>query len=343
MPGVPRSTTNAEMPRWPLVRSVTAMTTITPPIVPCVMKLFEPLSTQPSPWRAADVRIAGSIAAGARLGQAPRAEHLALHQPRQEPPLLRRRSRTSRCATSTGRCARRPTARRRADARQLLDADAVVDRRHRRAAVLFRELDAGQPERRELRPAASSGKCLRFVPLHHVRTDFRFSELPTVRRSSSCSSVGRKSIVRECITGSAARGACCVAPRRLLCWEMHTRPAGSFLSQCSSACWPSLDGVGRHHRVSRRQPHAHESDRPAALPSARACRDRRLRVRIRAHQRGLDEGAPSLRTFMFNGLLQTPVPIAGMQFYGTAGGGGYPRDAQRQLRNERRRRTSAAA
>lgn len=37
----------------------------------------------------------------------------------------------------------------------------------------------------------------------------------------------------------------------------------------------------------------------------------------------LPELAPSLRTFMFNGLLQTPIPIAGMQFYGTAGGGVY--------------------
>jgi opacity protein-like surface antigen len=37
----------------------------------------------------------------------------------------------------------------------------------------------------------------------------------------------------------------------------------------------------------------------------------------------LDELAPGLRTFMFNGLLQTPIPIAGMQFYATAGGGGY--------------------
>ena len=37
----------------------------------------------------------------------------------------------------------------------------------------------------------------------------------------------------------------------------------------------------------------------------------------------VSEGSPSLRTFMFNGLLQTPVPIAGMQFYGTAGGGIY--------------------
>jgi hypothetical protein len=34
-------------------------------------------------------------------------------------------------------------------------------------------------------------------------------------------------------------------------------------------------------------------------------------------------GGPRLRTFMFNGLVQTPVPIAGMQFYATAGGGGY--------------------
>jgi opacity protein-like surface antigen len=35
----------------------------------------------------------------------------------------------------------------------------------------------------------------------------------------------------------------------------------------------------------------------------------------------LDERAPSLRTYMVNGLLQTPFPVAGMQFYATAGGG----------------------
>src|SRR6185436_8066841 len=33
--------------------------------------------------------------------------------------------------------------------------------------------------------------------------------------------------------------------------------------------------------------------------------------------------APGLRTFMFNGLLQKPVPIGGLQFYGTAGGGAF--------------------
>jgi Outer membrane protein beta-barrel domain len=37
----------------------------------------------------------------------------------------------------------------------------------------------------------------------------------------------------------------------------------------------------------------------------------------------LDEGSPRLRTFMGNGLVQTPVAIAGMQFYATAGGGVY--------------------
>jgi hypothetical protein len=35
----------------------------------------------------------------------------------------------------------------------------------------------------------------------------------------------------------------------------------------------------------------------------------------------LVKAAPQLRTFMFNGLAQTPFPIAGLQFYGTAGGG----------------------
>jgi hypothetical protein len=35
------------------------------------------------------------------------------------------------------------------------------------------------------------------------------------------------------------------------------------------------------------------------------------------------EAAPGLRTYMGNGLVQTPFPIAGLQFYATAGGGVY--------------------
>src|SRR4029450_6766268 len=38
---------------------------------------------------------------------------------------------------------------------------------------------------------------------------------------------------------------------------------------------------------------------------------------------GSENVSPALKTVMFNGLLQTPVPIARMQFYGTAGGGIY--------------------
>jgi len=35
------------------------------------------------------------------------------------------------------------------------------------------------------------------------------------------------------------------------------------------------------------------------------------------------ELAPALRTYMGNGLIQTPFPVAGLQFYATAGGGVY--------------------
>jgi opacity protein-like surface antigen len=37
----------------------------------------------------------------------------------------------------------------------------------------------------------------------------------------------------------------------------------------------------------------------------------------------VEELAPGLKTFMVNGLLQTPMAIGGLQFYGTAGVGGY--------------------
>ena len=37
----------------------------------------------------------------------------------------------------------------------------------------------------------------------------------------------------------------------------------------------------------------------------------------------VDPNGPRLRTYMGNGLVQTPFPVAGMQFYATAGGGVY--------------------
>jgi opacity protein-like surface antigen len=45
--------------------------------------------------------------------------------------------------------------------------------------------------------------------------------------------------------------------------------------------------------------------------------------RLRTDDPDVIEDAPEIKTYMFNGLLQTPVPIARMQFYGTLGGGVY--------------------
>ena len=48
-----------------------------------------------------------------------------------------------------------------------------------------------------------------------------------------------------------------------------------------------------------------------------------IQERTRSDDPDLIEDAPGIKTYMFNGLLQTPVPIARMQFYGTLGGGVY--------------------
>ena len=56
-PGVPRSTTTAEMPFFPFARSVTVITTAISAIPPLVMKFFEPFSTRQSPSRTAVVRM----------------------------------------------------------------------------------------------------------------------------------------------------------------------------------------------------------------------------------------------------------------------------------------------
>jgi len=46
----------------PLVRSVTAIATMTPPTLPWVVKVFDPLSTHPSPSRVATVRVPAASA-----------------------------------------------------------------------------------------------------------------------------------------------------------------------------------------------------------------------------------------------------------------------------------------
>ena len=60
-------------------------------------------------------------------------------------------------------------------ARELLDADAVVDRGHRRAAVPLGNLNPEQAERRQLRHQLGR-EMLILIPLAHVGPDFGFSE-----------------------------------------------------------------------------------------------------------------------------------------------------------------------
>ena len=156
MPGVPCSTMNAEIPRCALARSVTAMTTMTPPIRPWVMKVFAPFSAQPSAVARGRGPHPRGVAAGAGLGQAPGAEHAAADQPRQVGPLLLVAAEHPDVRRAQAVVRGHRQGHRRTHPRQLLDADAVVDRRHAGAAVLFRKLDAHQPERRPASAPAPS-------------------------------------------------------------------------------------------------------------------------------------------------------------------------------------------
>ena len=194
MPGVPRGTMNAEMPRLPFVRSVTAIATITPATLPCVMKVLAPLSTQWSPSRTAMVRVpAASLpAVGSVSPQAP--EHLALRQRRQEPlPLgLGAEHEDLRGAEPVVRGDEQRH--RRVDPGDLLDADAVLHRGHGRAAVLLGELDAQQPEVGEPRDDLVRESCCASSHSMTCGPSSVSANSRTVRRSTCCSSVGRKSM-----------------------------------------------------------------------------------------------------------------------------------------------------
>ena len=166
----------AETPLRPAARSVTAITTMTSQMRPCVMKVLDPLSAQPPAARVAVVRmLAASL---------PEVDSVSPQAPSFSPrasgarncALLRVRPEQEdvRGAEAVVRRDRQRDGR--VDARELLDADAVVDRRHARAAVLLGVLNAQQAERRQLRHQVG-GKVLRLVPLADVRADLGFGEL----------------------------------------------------------------------------------------------------------------------------------------------------------------------
>ena len=118
----------------------------------------------------------GRVASRGSLRQSPRCELLALRQRHQITLLLflgPERGDVRRAKTVV--CRHRQTDRR-IDAGELLDADAVVHRRHRRPAIRFRELDPHQPQRGEFRRELRR-IVLRFVPFAHVRTNLGLREL----------------------------------------------------------------------------------------------------------------------------------------------------------------------
>ena len=73
----PRSTIRKEMPWWPPSCVVLTAVTMKCARTPLVMYVFSPLSTQPPSTRSARVLSAGDVRAGARLGDAERADLLA--------------------------------------------------------------------------------------------------------------------------------------------------------------------------------------------------------------------------------------------------------------------------
>ena len=116
------------------------------------------------------------IAAGRRLGQPPRAEHLPRRERHQELLLLRLGAEHVNVGGGQAVVGRDAERDRRIHAREFLDAEAVVHRGHARPAQRFRELDAHQAEVGQLRQQRHR-EVLRLVPGHDVRTDLAFGEL----------------------------------------------------------------------------------------------------------------------------------------------------------------------
>ena len=147
MPGLSSSTTKAEIPWRPRVRSVTAMRTATSPTEALVMKFFEPFRTQESPSRTAVVFVPPESEPASASVRPQAASHSPDVRARQIPPLLRLGPEEEDVARSE----RGVRGERQRDgavhARDLLDDRRVVVRRETGAAVLLRK---DRPEKPEL-------------------------------------------------------------------------------------------------------------------------------------------------------------------------------------------------
>src|SRR4029079_2542917 len=119
---------------------------------------------------------AGGVAARARLGEPPGAELLAAGKPGQPALLLDFSAEHPDVGGAEAVVRGDREGDGRIDARELFDADAVVDRRHAGAAVFLGELNPHQAQRGHLRNQLC-GKMLGVVPLADVRLDLSLGEL----------------------------------------------------------------------------------------------------------------------------------------------------------------------
>ncbi len=176
-PGVPRSTTNAVMPRCLGTSGfVRARTTQNPPIEPCVMNVLVPFE-DPLVALSTRAREQGRrVASASGFGEGPGRQPLARSGARKVLALLRLGTEgqdVARTQTVVGRDRQRDGA---VDTRDLLDADRVARRVHARAAVLLGNADAEEAHLRELRHEGG-GKPLLLVPALRLGRDLGTSEV----------------------------------------------------------------------------------------------------------------------------------------------------------------------
>ena len=329
------------------------------------MKFFDPFRTQHCPCRTAVVRIpAASLPAPASVKpQAPRTFPLTSRGRNYRLLRVAAEHRDVRRAQPVVRGDRQRD--RRTDTRNLFDADAVVHRGHARPAVLLWKLDPHQSEFRQFGQQVHR-EMLRLVPLHDVRADLRFGKL-TDRLPQEVLIVTEAEVhYAELYKGlaksengkaPAARARREVAERERAgvgprehegmqtgnAEECRQAMLGGYAAQTIAfrafflvSSFPDpVACLCRHHRVPRGKSHA-----VGAHGQRRGARDRPCVVGFEFEYPHTNEdrvqAAPGLWTYMFNGMVQTPIPIAGMQFYGTAGAGGFHETLNASLGNQRR-------
>ena len=161
MPGVPRlDDERGDAFACRPLRSVTAITTMMSPTRPCVVKVFDPFSTQHVAVARRRRAHAGGVAARGRFGQSPRADLLAARERHQVRLLLRfgaEQEDVRRAEAVVRRDRQRDARDRRAPAPRCRCSSRSADMPA--PPYCFGKLDADQPERRQLAARARTGNA----------------------------------------------------------------------------------------------------------------------------------------------------------------------------------------